>query len=310
MEKKSVLVMFFVLALIVSTICAPSFGATNDPKSRYLGEMKKPPAQVEPPVISIGSPENKSYNTNDIHLNFNLTEGKMGNLTQNECIVQINQSSIFYKGDWLEETTWVDTRWLIFAANSKNDVSVPLSDVPEGNHTVTVYVIETGYYTSDYYHYSTFTINGSATANFVIDTVVPIVSIGSPRNVTYQASTVPLLFAVNDEATTVKYGLDDNELVTLTDDINLTGLSVGLHLLKVYAYDGAGNVGTSEAIAFNILQPTPTPSPSAPAGTLPPPPPQPAPVVIPTVIIYALAISASLIGTGVSILFWKKRKAK
>jgi hypothetical protein len=314
MNKISVLVMFLALALFVSTIVGTSIGASDDldpsRDPRYWGEMKNPPPQVEPPIISMDSPMNRSYNVNKLHLNFNLSEGKTGNLTLNECVVQINQSSVFYKGDWQQTATWVDLTSIIYSVNRRHDVSIPLSNMPEGNRSVTVYVSEIGYYYNDFFHYSTFTINDSSTAYFTIDTVTPIVSIASPRNVTYQTSTVPLMFAVNDETATVKYGLDDNALVTLTDDINLTGLSVGLHLLKVYAYDGAGNVGTSETLAFNILQPTPTPSPSAPPVTLPPPPPQPAPVVIPTVIIYALAISASLIGTGVSILFWRKRKAK
>jgi hypothetical protein len=78
------------------------------------------------------------------------------------------------------------------------------------------------------------------------DTVAPEVLVISPTNITYDGE-VPLNFTVNEEVCGMDYSLDGQDLVPITGNTTLTGLSRGLHNITVYAEDEAGNIGTTTA---------------------------------------------------------------
>jgi len=84
------------------------------------------------------------------------------------------------------------------------------------------------------------------------------VEILSLENKTYDATTVPLNFTVNGEATSISYSLDGQDKVAITGNTTLKGLSSGLHNLTVYVEDAEGNTGVSETIIFSVAEPLPT----------------------------------------------------
>jgi N-acetylneuraminic acid mutarotase len=87
---------------------------------------------------------------------------------------------------------------------------------------------------------------------FGYGTVPPEVSVVSPENKTYAASNVSLVFTVNKPVVWLGFSLDGKEVVTVTGNTTLSGLSSGLHNITVYANDTFGNAGASEAITFTV----------------------------------------------------------
>jgi len=90
------------------------------------------------------------------------------------------------------------------------------------------------------------------------DTVPPRISIVSPENKVYNASSVQLTFLIY-ETSSMSYSLDGQDNVTIAGNTTLRGLPNGAHDLTVYATDSAGNTGASETISFNIEMPEPFP---------------------------------------------------
>ena len=91
-------------------------------------------------------------------------------------------------------------------------------------------------------------------------TVPPEISVVSPENQTYNATSVSLVFTVNRPVVWLGYTLDGLDNVTIAGNTTLTGLSNGLHNVTVYARDEFGNIGASETITFNVEAPAPFPS--------------------------------------------------
>jgi hypothetical protein len=80
----------------------------------------------------------------------------------------------------------------------------------------------------------------------------PKISILSPENKTYSESNITLTFSINKPVTWIGYSLDNQAQVTITENITLTNLPVGLHNITVYAKDELETTGTSETIHFDI----------------------------------------------------------
>jgi ribosomal protein S8 len=85
-----------------------------------------------------------------------------------------------------------------------------------------------------------------------VDSTPPEINILSSANQTYNESSVPFVFTVNEASNWTGYSLDGEENVTVTGNFTLTDLSSGLHHVMVYANDTAGNMGVSETIKFTI----------------------------------------------------------
>jgi parallel beta-helix repeat protein len=92
---------------------------------------------------------------------------------------------------------------------------------------------------------------------FVAGSTVPSVSVLSPENKTYDATSVPLTFAISEKASWVCYSLDGQDYVTSNENTTLTGLAEGSHSMVVYAYDMARNVGASKLVYFEVSTPKP-----------------------------------------------------
>jgi hypothetical protein len=88
-------------------------------------------------------------------------------------------------------------------------------------------------------------------------TVPPVISVVSPEDQTYNASSVDLVFTVNKPVNWTGYSLDGQDNVTITGNTTLSGLSNGLHNVTVYARDEFENTGASETISFTVEAPFP-----------------------------------------------------
>ena len=91
------------------------------------------------------------------------------------------------------------------------------------------------------------------------DEVAPSIKVILITNKSYDTSTVPLNFTINERASQIAYSLDGKENVTVMGNVTLTDLSNGLHDITVYANDTFGNMGASETISFTVAVPEPFP---------------------------------------------------
>ena len=214
------------------------------------------PIGTSPPTISVFSlQDNSAYASNNVSLVFNvsITESKDTNLI----------TYVYYKVDWRESEIYVYSQ--NYSDPNRNRIKEFSCDkllvgIPEGNHTISIHVRAAGgYYEGGYYCY--FYNLGSSLVNFVIDTTLPIVSSLSVENKTYDTNDIPLNFIVNEPASQFSYILDGQENIITNGNTTLTSLSNGLHNITVYAWDMAGNIGTSETMIFTIAKPEPQPEP-------------------------------------------------
>jgi hypothetical protein len=152
-------------------------------------------------------------------------------------------------------------------------LSLNLTNIPDGNHTMCVYAVGSGS-EHEMFHWYDFYVTGFSKVNFVVDATSPKVSVLSLENKTYDTSDLPFSFSVNEPVSQMAYSLDGQENVTITGNTTLSGLSFGAHNVTVYATDNAGNTGTSQTITFTIAKPElqsepfPTPMFIAPMGAV------------------------------------------
>ncbi len=196
------------------------------------------------PVVSVISPKNTSYATASVPLN-----------------LTVNQA----------------TSWIGYSLDDRANVTITRNDtlieLSQGTHSLVVYAKN---FAGD--------VTSFASVFFNVDTTPPGIAISSPENKSYSTTDIPLNFAVNELFTQATYSLDGKDNVTIAGNKTLTGLSVGGHNITVYAWDAAGNLGTSETIAFTIaLEP------------------------FPTTLIIASVIAVSVVGIGL-LVYFKKRK--
>jgi uncharacterized protein YneR len=176
-----------------------------------------PPVDTTPPTIKINSPQNSSYPTPTVDLNFNINE----------------QAS-----------------WIAYSLDGSDNVTISgnstISGLSEGSHNIVVFAIDT-----------TGNTGASSVVQFTIsipsdDTTPPTITINSPENTTYNTNKITLTFTVNEEPTMKFYSLDGKANVTIADSIVLSNLSNGEHSLIMYAKDSAGNIGASAITIFMI----------------------------------------------------------
>ena len=262
----------FISVLLLSAVAGALFVGLAEANGIFVS----PDMFTEPPTITILS---TSVNGNNVTINFKANVGKSA------TAVKPLIDTVICDVDWNQNRTYVYRHYNwdenVFDTEQRTEVYCNFSEtaVPDGNHTVTIYASEMGYYKSQ----GTFYITGSYNVTFTVDTVAPSVSVLSLEGVTYDVVDVPLNFTVNEPASKLSYVLDGQDDVPIEGNTTLTGLSVGVHNVTVYAWDVAGNVGASETVTFTVAAPFP---------------------VVPVV---ASGVSVVVIGV-VLLVYFKKRK--
>jgi parallel beta-helix repeat protein len=82
----------------------------------------------------------------------------------------------------------------------------------------------------------------------------PGIVINSPENKTYTVTSVALKFTMSETTTWIKYSLDNQANVTITEDVTLSDLAYGEHSITLYAEDTDGKIGKSETVYFTIAE--------------------------------------------------------
>ena len=283
-QKKSLLTVSFISALLLLAVAGTqlvNLGKANPfSQSMYSGE-RSPSVNVNPPEVSVLSPQNdRIYSTRAVLLSLNVsTKGSQPIwLDRYHLISGIEIKEVYFTADWVQNETiiyrsprikdlidntakyffmgdWYD-RYEDLPKIDFEKLSLNLTNIPDGNHTLSVYAVGQGFDTSMFNNY-VFYVTGFSKVNFVVDTIPPTVTVFSLENKTYQPSDLPLNFSVNESVSQVAYSLDGKGKVTIIGNTTLTNLTCGEHNVIVYATDNAGNIGASETITFTIEEPFP-----------------------------------------------------
>jgi len=121
--------------------------------------------------------------------------------------------------------------------------------------------------TTYYFMIRVATATGSSDSNVVnittptqeVDATPPVVTITSPQNITYGRDPILVNWTLNESAVWAGYSLDGSAPVNLTGPITLGSLSMGQHVLTVYANDSSMNMGSSTVhftVSYDATPPT------------------------------------------------------
>ena len=266
-----------ILSLVVSSLlCHFSY----DVKAEILGPVWDRSEELNVTAgIEIHSPQNITYSTGEILLDFTLVyEGQdydVGYDIDGGAIERISVSKIS------EEPA----PYLVMPPYVRVTCrgTMVFRDLSDGSHVVTVYG---GYYFGGInQRYEVFK---HASISFAVDTAPPSISLFSIENITYGKPDISLNFTVNELASQFAYCLDGEDNVTIAGNSTLTDLPYGDHNVTVFATDEAGNTGASETIFFTI-----------------PEPPEPFPTTL--VVISVIVVTAVIVGLGLLVYLIKRK---
>ena len=288
-EKKALLTVVFITVLLFSAIVVTQFAtsgaATSFPTLKYTGH----------PIISIHSPlDNETYSSNDVPLGFTITRPEIGV----SWITNWTESSGEVLKNKLSHVSIVIDEKLYRTIEADNDLSSPfsyyenLTNLEDGAHNLIIIAYCDGLEVEihgAWARYLPYDVSSDLIA-FTVDATSPFISILSPENDSYESTGYPLdmtlNFTVNEPVSQLTYSLDGHTNVTVAGNTTLTGLSIGVHNVTVYATDNVGNIGF-ETITFTIAEPEPEP--------------------FPTIIVVASIVSVAVVGIGL-LIYFKKRK--
>jgi N-acetylneuraminic acid mutarotase len=136
------------------------------------------------------------------------------------------------------------TNWIAYSVDNGANVTInsdiDLTGLSDGGHYIIVYAND-----------SQGNIGVSNTVFFNVDITPPQIDILLPQNVSYSSSDVQLTFTVNENVSSLYYGLDNQKLEKISGNVTLAALSNGHHRLTVYATDTLGNKG-EQTIYFEV----------------------------------------------------------
>ena len=259
--KRKALALILLLALLLSG--AGAFFVKSTQANPYIHEVKgtevPPPADTQPPVIIIHTPQNGSFYPKNLNLTFDVIIPETNGDKSVSAVIKL-----YYKASW--EPNEITVTQKNFFGDSTS-FSIDLSDVRGGNHSITIYAVGQGSYVTREEldgltmttYYEVFEMTSFSTVSFTKDLVSPSISFLSPQNGTYVTSDVELDFTVSEAASEVLYCLDGKENQTITDSLTLTGLAEGAHNVTLYAADLVGNTAAPQTLFFNVDLPEPFP---------------------------------------------------
>jgi hypothetical protein len=164
------------------------------------------------PTIQISSPENKTYTTRLVLLDFSVNE---------------------------------PVSWIGYSIDGKATATltrpVTLFELSEGPHMLIVYARDVAGNDAN-----------ARKVYFTVDSIPPTITVQSPQNTTYKTTSVRLSFNVDEKTSWIGYSIDDEADTMLTGNATLLKLAQGPHRLIIYAKDVAGNAAKTEEIHFSV----------------------------------------------------------
>jgi len=165
-----------------------------------------------PPVISVISPANITYSSNEVPLTFTVNEP-------------------------------TDLMW--YNLDEQTNVTITgntiLTGLSEGTHSLRVYANDTSGNTAH-----------SDIIYFTVAYPTSGISLQSPENITYNTSDMPLVYTRNETCNYVAYSLDGQPALDAENVTILSGLSDGTHQLTLYAKYTDSPIGESATVGFTI----------------------------------------------------------
>jgi hypothetical protein len=238
------------------------------------------------PKVNLQSPENKIYGGNSVPVDFSVSFFSWANHT--------NELRLEYSLDYSTLMPLAGFHQSISEGFAV--IGSTLTHLSEGVHVLRVQV--TVFYEDirDTSIQSWSPPGLSEAVSFTVNAAVPRVSILSLKQLkTYNATTLPLEFAVSEPTASLSYSLDGGALVSIAGNTSLSGLSDGKHTIMVQAEDSAGSVGES-SVTFTVET----------AGTEQPDGSQPAPFPT-TLVAVAIIASAAAVSFGLVAYFLRRK---
>jgi len=168
--------------------------------------------ESEPPVISVLSPENKTYSVTDVPLEY----------TVNRYFYVTT-----YSLDGQENVTIIGNTTLTGLSEGPHKIVVYIEDVP-GN------------------------ISSSEIIYFTVATGSTGITILSPENKTYNTADVPLTYTKNETCYVTYFALDGQGNYTEPENTTLSGLADGTHELTVIANFTDRDISESATVWFTV----------------------------------------------------------
>ena len=212
--------------------------------------------------VTIQSPENRTYNSNNITLAFTIESdaapreyfsGRVFDLfLTHGCVLDYDLSRIVQdvKGSYFYEDFPNNFSVALSGSGNRYFGNTTLTNLPEGRHNLTVWIRAD----QNMISYKIYVWSVYSTVSFNID-MPPKILILSPETKTYNTSSIPLDFTVSETSSKTKYSMDGRNNVTISGNTTLTWLANGDHNITVYALDETGNTGSSEALLFSVNAP-------------------------------------------------------
>jgi hypothetical protein len=205
----------FLIAILLTSLSLQTVHLGDANPSISLDSGPTPDLSLIPPIISVYSPTNGTfYNTSSLVLAFNAS------VTYPSPSTDIVEGWwTYYAADWMHGTGDKDTILIDQQSSvTSKEYSINLTDIPEGNHTLAVYV--TSYAESGHYANSA---TSQSMIDFSIDYTPPRITRLSVENKTYETSNLALDFAVDEATSKLTYSLDGKDAVTVEGNTILQG---------------------------------------------------------------------------------------
>ena len=289
MKKKAISAFIsFLLFLAIAGTMLVNLGNTNPYQERGF---VSPDASTKPPKVTIFSPLNDSaYTETPIPLSINVT------LPESSTALGTILYYVICRSDWQENETYL---YLNKGYDNSVESQIPgpkhqyfqdsqnLTDIPDGNHSITITAVAGGWYPADNMGFYRFMINGSSSVFFVTDSLPPNISVLTVENKTYASSIIALNFSVSEQSSQLMYSLDGDANITIAGNTTLAGLQNGEHNITVFAQDMSGHFGASETICFSVEVPVPT-----------------------NLVVTVSGASVAVVGVGLAVYFLKVKKRR
>ena len=236
-----------------------------------------------PPIISIFSPTQNEATPSNALLNFTVSKS-------NAWLIWTNVTAGNLRNKMLRVNILIDGK-LYRSVEANSYLTSPFSysenlqNMTDGRHSLAVEADCEGWaYDFHELHKRKLWYEASSDLiNFKVYAVPPQILLFSVANETYEASDVPLVFAVNRTVSKLSYSLDGEDNVIVDGNTTLCGLPNGEHCITIYATDIVGNTGVSETVYFTVEVP------------------------FPSIMVIAPITTAVVIGMGL-LVYFKKRK--
>jgi hypothetical protein len=263
--KRKALALILIMVISASTVAGPLL-IQNGPRAFIVqAEISNDNTVIYGDTnanVTIQSPENKTYNENNVTLAFTIeSDLPLAEIIRGSGLPLFLRHGVVLDYDTSKLDTIINSYqyWnlpdnvpaTLSASGNRYVGNATLTDLSQGPHNITVWIrADQSMISYSIYRWAIF-----STVSFSIP---PQITILSPETKAYNVSDVPLDFTVEETFSKIEYSLDGQSNVTINGNTTLTWLPNGYHNVTVYATDEFGNTGVSKTIYFSVEAPFPT----------------------------------------------------